>query len=257
MTFGAIDAALRRAAPSARSNRRRICVAPARVLQQHRNGYADDNHQPDARWQRERSGTTTAAGCSTTSSALRRAARPPHPSRALRTISIVPSVTMNGTTLRRVMRRPFTRPQAAAAATPLKPATAGDAPFRSRTAITTVVSEMTEPTDRSMPPATMTRRHADRRHADDRRLARHQLQIAGLDELDPGEQREHERDEHQPDEGARAIQQGSCRHARAAPPVIVATIKSDSVRLETGCAACSRPRNMTAMRSQTPSSSGR
>ena len=174
-----------------------------------------------------------------------------------RTISIVPSVTMNGTTWRRVMRRPFTRPQAAAAATPLKPRDGRRraVPQQDRD------HDRRERDDRAHRQVDAARhddgRHADRRHADDRRLARHQLQIAGLDELDPGEQREHERDEHQPDERARAIEQGSCRHARAAPPVIVATIKSDSVSSETGCAACSRPRNITATRSQTPSSSGR
>ena len=174
-----------------------------------------------------------------------------------RTISIVPSVTMNGTTLETGDEETVHQ---AARGGRSDAAQAGDGRGRALPQ-QDGDHDRRERDDRAHRQVDAARhddgRHADRRHADDRRLARHQLQIAGLDELDPGEQREHERDEHQPDEGARAIQQGSCRHARAAPPVIVATIKSDSVRLETGCAGCSRPRNMTAMRSQTPSSSGR
>ena len=155
------------------------------------------------------------------------------------------------------MRTPLTRPQAAAAATPLS---AGDGrrravPQQDRDHDR---GERDDRADRQVDAARHDdHRHAERGHADDRRLARHQLEVAGLEELGADEQREHERDEHQPDERAGAIEQRSCRHARAAPPVIVATIKSGSVSSATGCAACSRPRDITAMRSQTPSSSGR
>ncbi len=139
------------------------------------------------------------------------------------------------------MSRPLTRPQAAAAATPLRPRDGrgravlqqdGDHDRRERD----------DRADREVDAAgDDDRGHADRRHADDRRLARHQLQVAGLDELDAGEQREHERDEHQPDEGAGAVEQRSCGHARAAPPVIVATIRSDSVSSATGRARLQPP----------------
>src|SRR6516162_4067785 len=78
------------------------------------------------------------------------------PFAAPRASSIVPSVTMNGTTRSCVIKRPFTAPQAAAAPTAPSAAIAGPAPALSSSAVTTVLSAPTEPTDRSMPPEMMT-----------------------------------------------------------------------------------------------------
>ena len=175
-----------------------------------------------------------------------------------RTISIVPSVTMKGTTRRRVMSSPLTSPQAAAAATPASSATAGDAPSFSSTAITTVVSEMTEPTERSMPPATIT---AVMPIAAMQTIAVWRAissRLPGSMNCDAGERGEDQRHQHEAEQRAGAVEQRPRGHdARAAPPVIVATIRSDSFSSATGRAGWSRPRNITATRSQTPSSSGR
>ncbi len=69
---------------------------------------------------------------------------------------MVPSVTMNGTTRSRVMSRPLTVPHSAAAASAPSAASAGSMPMRSRSAVTTVLSATMDPTERSMPPETMT-----------------------------------------------------------------------------------------------------
>src|SRR6185312_12822761 len=63
---------------------------------------------------------------------------------------------MKGTTRRRVISRPLSAPQPRPAARPASAARAGGAPARSAAAMTTVASAMMAPTDRSMPPATMT-----------------------------------------------------------------------------------------------------
>ena len=63
---------------------------------------------------------------------------------------------MKGTTLSRVTRRPVTSPHKAPAATPAAAAAPGPAAFRSAMAMTTVLEETIEPTDRSMPAATIT-----------------------------------------------------------------------------------------------------
>ena len=77
------------------------------------------------------------------------------PLAAPRTRSIVPSVTMNGTTRSWVTSRPLTTPHTAPAAMALAAASAG--PWRcSVTAVATVLNATTDPTDRSMPPATIT-----------------------------------------------------------------------------------------------------
>ena len=73
-----------------------------------------------------------------------------------RTSSIVPSVMMNGTTRRPVTRTPFITPHAAPAAIAPAAATSGHDPPRSSWAMTTVLRAITDPTDRSIPPATIT-----------------------------------------------------------------------------------------------------
>ena len=69
---------------------------------------------------------------------------------------MVPRVTMKGTTRSRVMRMPLASPQAAAAATPPSADRSGLTSRLSNSAMTTVLSAMIEPTERSMPAATMT-----------------------------------------------------------------------------------------------------
>ena len=68
----------------------------------------------------------------------------------------MPSVTMNGMTRRPVMSTPLATPHNAAATIPPSAAMPGPASALNRTAITTVVSATTEPTDKSMPADTIT-----------------------------------------------------------------------------------------------------
>ena len=70
---------------------------------------------------------------------------------------MVPSVTMNGTMPSLVTSKPFSAPKSAPDATPPSADRAGPMPARSITAVITDASAMTEPTDRSMPPLTITR----------------------------------------------------------------------------------------------------
>ncbi len=81
------------------------------------------------------------------------------PLAAPRTTSMVPSVTMNGTTRSRVTRAPFASPQSAHTATARPAASQGQGPeaqsLRNQ-AMTTVLSATIEPTDKSMPPEMMT-----------------------------------------------------------------------------------------------------
>ena len=65
----------------------------------------------------------------------------------------VPSVAMNGMTFRRVMNRPLITPAAPPASTPSSTAMSGSTPSRMAIAVTTPLSAITEPTDRSMPAA--------------------------------------------------------------------------------------------------------
>jgi hypothetical protein len=70
---------------------------------------------------------------------------------------IVPSVTMNGVILSVATSAPLSAPHRAPAAIPASAATRGPWPARAALAVTTVTSATTEPTERSMPPCTMTR----------------------------------------------------------------------------------------------------
>jgi hypothetical protein len=69
---------------------------------------------------------------------------------------IAARVTTNGVMRRSVTPAPTTAPQAAATAMPARAEVPGPDPFRSIQAMTTVTSETRDPTDRSMPPATIT-----------------------------------------------------------------------------------------------------
>src|SRR5512134_1662951 len=67
----------------------------------------------------------------------------------------IPSVAMNGMTFNRVIARPFTTPMSPPDATPSRTAVSGAVPLLTASAVTTPVSAMADPTDRSMPPLTM------------------------------------------------------------------------------------------------------
>jgi hypothetical protein len=69
----------------------------------------------------------------------------------------MPSVTMNGESRRPVTRPPIRQPQAAPQITVATAAAAGDQPRDTSVASVTVASATWAPTDRSMPPLTITR----------------------------------------------------------------------------------------------------
>ncbi len=179
----------------------------------------------------------------------------PSPFAAPRITSIVPSVTINGTTRSCVISTPLMRPHRAAVPMPPSAANSGLTSIRSNCAITTVTSAIIEPTDKIDPAGDDDDRHADCGDADNRHLPSHELEIGGGEELRPDQHPEDDRDQYQADERSGPLDERSGRHA-AVPPV-TAIIKSCSVSDSAGTASFSRPRCMTAMRSQSPSSSGR
>ena len=67
----------------------------------------------------------------------------------------MPSVAMNGTTLRPVMRRPLPSPMSPPASTAAATASDGGQPAPIASAATTPVSAIVAPTDRSIPPLMM------------------------------------------------------------------------------------------------------
>ena len=73
---------------------------------------------------------------------------------------------MNGKTRSVVIARPFRMPTTPPIATPAAIAVIGLPPSRSSTAVTTPVSAIDEPTERSMPPRDDDHRHADRAERD-------------------------------------------------------------------------------------------
>ena len=122
--------------------------------------------------------------------------------------------------------------------------------------MTTVLSATIDPTDRSIPPAAITiviPRAATQTitawRAISSRLAARRNR--GADE--GGEQRQHE---DQADERAALVEQPSRVHEEGSAPD-AAMSSACSVHAEAGRGASSRPRDITAMRSQTPTSSGR
>ena len=70
---------------------------------------------------------------------------------------MLPSVTMKGTTIRRVMSTPLSSPRSAPAPTPARAALGADPTCFMTNAAITEDSAMLAPTDRSMPPLTMTK----------------------------------------------------------------------------------------------------
>ena len=122
--------------------------------------------------------------------------------------------------------------------------------------MTTVLSAMIEPTERSMPAATMTIVMPERGRADDRGLAGDQLEVDGPEELRADEPGEDGADEEEAEEGPAAREQVARLHA-ASPRAGGRHHERVLVPLAAGRGAPSRPRHMTAMRSQTPSSSAR
>ena len=107
---------------------------------------------------------------------------------------------MKGTTRSCVIRTPLIRPQSAAVAMAPSAANSGLTFMRSSCAITTVLSAIIEPTDRSMPPDDDHDRHPDGGDADDRHLAGHQLEVGRREELRPDQGAENDRDQHEAEE---------------------------------------------------------
>ena len=96
----------------------------------------------------------------------------------------------------------------------------------------------------------------ERGDADDGGLARHQLEVGAGEELRADERAERRRDRDEAEENAALVEQPPRRYDAALAPD--ACISSEcSVHSSTGRAGPSRPRDMTAIRSHTPSSSGR
>ena len=109
---------------------------------------------------------------------------------------------------------------------------AGLTSARSSSAMTTVLSAMIDPTDRSMPPATITIVMPSAADADDRRLPRHQLEVGRREELRPDQRRRRSTaTSTQADERSGALEQRSRRHAPRAPrsPSIISSC-SDRAR---------------------------
>ena len=168
---------------------------------------------------------------------------------------------MNGTTRSPVMRTPFIRPHTAPAAIAPAAATSGHDPPRSSCAVTTVLSAMTDPTDRSIPPATITivmPSAATHTMAVWRAMS---SRLAGAEKLRADEKSEKDRDEREPGEHA-GILKRACRRSAAREGgsrsrlMLPAPARARSTQMP-GAASPRRPRDMTAMRSQSASSSGK
>ena len=91
--------------------------------------------------------------------------------------------------------------------------------IRSSSAITTVPSAMIEPTDRSMPPATITIVMPTAAMLTIAVCRAISSRLAGREKLRADERAEHDGDEHQAEQRAGALEQRSRRHAPGAPPV--------------------------------------
>ena len=132
-------------------------AAEARVLQRDRDQNSEQDDDPDPHGSSRPLPSRTVRSMLFSqvigASSRRSSASPLAPPR---TSSMVPSVMMNGTTRRPVMSTPFISPHTAPAAIAPAAATSGHEPSRRNCAVTTVLSAMTDPTDRSIPPATIT-----------------------------------------------------------------------------------------------------
>ena len=221
---------------------------------------AEHDHQPDARRQqtsrrramRSRS-FSQVIGASTRRSSARPFAAP-------RTISIVPSVTMKGTTRSRVIRTPLTRPQSAP---PRRRRRARRRPARRHRSQQQRDHDGGERDDRADGEIDAAgdddRGHADRRHADDRGLARHELEVAAARRT--AAPASAVKTSATSDQAERARRCGRAAHARVMMPRRAAGRRPPSVGVRSarrpGAAGRAGRGDITAMRSQTPSSSGR
>src|SRR5262249_38695058 len=97
---------------------------------------------------------------------------------------------------------------------------------------------------------------AERGNADDHGLPRHQLEVRGGKEPGADERAKRDRDEGQAEEDPALVEKPPRAYDAARAPD--ASINSEcSVHSSTGRAGPSRPRDITAIRSQTPRSSGK
>src|SRR5262249_29833177 len=99
-------------------------------------------------------------------------------------------------------------------------------------------------------------RHAERRDADDGGLPRDQLEIACAEEARADERAEQQRDHDEPEQNAAVLRQPPRGYDAARAPDASIT-SACSVHADAGPAGPSRPRDITAMQSPTPKSSGR
>ena len=124
---------------------------------------------------------------------------------------------------------------------------------------------MTDPTDKSIPPATITIVIPKARDAHDGRLARHEFEIGRAEELGTDEKAEKDRDERKTREHAGILKPGlvhlsaSRREGRIAAGLAPDASRTNacSVHSDAGRGSPSRPRDMTAMRSHSARSSGK
>src|SRR5207245_10439407 len=96
-------------------------------------------------------------------------------------------------------------------------------------------------------------RHPEGGHADDRGLTRDQVEVAGPEELRPHQQAEDRGHEDEADERADLLEE--VRGPHAAPAAVAAMTSACSSHSAAGRPGPSVPRDMTAIRSHSPSSS--
>ena len=162
---------------------------------------------------------------------------------------------MKGAMRRRATSAPDAAPLRAAAADAGEDReAAATRPALSVAATTTVVKATAEPTDRSMPPLTMTRVMPTAADGDDRRLPRHRRRVGGAGERAGARTAKNDPERHERREGA---QPGLLAGAGASRAHRLSEQRGPPRRTRTRDArGPSRPRRMTAMRSAMPRSSG-
>ena len=190
-------------------------VAPeARVQQQRAHGGGEQEQQPHAGREHHPLTRRSTCGRRASSSLSHDLGASIFWSRATplatpRTSSIVPSVTMNGTTLSRVTRKPLSAPQPTPAAMPASAAAAGGAPARRQAAMTTVASAMIAPDGQVDAARHDHDGHAQRGERDDGGLAEDGLEVAEVREADAArgaqQHREQDDDRHQAAGGAQVL----------------------------------------------------
>ena len=127
---------------------------------------------------------------------------------------------------------------------------------RSSSAVTTVLSATTDPTERSMPPDTITMVMPSAATQTMTVWRAISSRLAARKNCGPMSAPNSASDEREPDEDAGLVEQAApCGYDARAPDAAINS--ACSFHSATGLAGPSRPRDITAMRSHTPSNSGR